>query len=151
MLQPEVLNITLYKLPVIYKMWSAEGVRQKTTRADGNIWHTGKVRVNPESSHHKENSPPSFLLFSLFIVSVWEDILLTELQWSSFHNICKSNHHTVYALHLYRLCTNYFSIKREKIWVEQQLAWLENMHSLWKCKVFMVIHCIISRYFKGNI
>lgn len=25
--------------------------------------------------------------------------------------------------------------------MRQQLAWLENMQSLWKCKVFMVTHC----------
>lgn len=133
MLQPEVLNITLYNQLFIrcgvLKVWGRRGLELTV------IYDTQERESKSWEFSSQGEFPPSFILFSLFIVSVWEDILLTELQWSSFHNICKSNHHTVYALNLYRLCTNYFSIKQEKIWVEQQLAWLgENMHSLWKCR-----------------
>ena len=46
------------------------------------------TRVNPESSHHKENVLPFFLSF-LFLESIREDRCEWNLLWSSSHSICE--------------------------------------------------------------
>ena len=46
------------------------------------------TRVNPESSHHKENFSLCFFLF-FFFESIREDRCEWNPLWSSFHSICE--------------------------------------------------------------
>ena len=50
-------------------------------------------RVNPKSYH--KGIYFSFLPHFLLYLCDWEDRCYLNLWWLSFHNICKSNHHTV--------------------------------------------------------
>ena len=51
--------------------------------------------VNPESSPHKKKK---FYFFNF--VFIWDDRCSLTLVWSSFHDVCKSNHYAVW-LNLY--------------------------------------------------